>query len=307
MPDYPLQLFTPADVLSPVDAGGIRKWDDYPVRFLSQGDSWFSIGALPPWATTNLQQQMVLSLDACAINCAIPGARLARMVDWKFAPDFLKLLTGSFAYRWNGILLSGGGNDLIAAAGVLPVQADGSPTPPELRLFLRQDEWGPASQGVARYLSPTGWNTFAGHLAVQFDDLVDLRDKDVNRGVPLFCHAYDYPQPRNAPACLHPLVGPWLYPSVIAYRIPPADWLAVATILIDQLATLLKKTIADLNAGGDKRIYLVDGRGTLAPATPGSTGESQDWENEIHPAKKGYRKLAALWRPVIEAQVPTAK
>lgn len=303
MTTYRLQTFSPSDVFNPPD-GGMPRWDSFPVRFLAQGDSWFSIGALPPWATSNILQQVSLSLDACAINCASPGRRLARMVDWKLDADFLRLLTGKFAYQWDGILLSGGGNDLIAAAGVMPVQADGTPVPPEQRLLLKPEEWGPATQGAARYLSAAGWATFAAHLAPQFGDVLALRDQDVNRDVPLFCHAYAYPMPRNAPASALLHVGPWLYPSVMAYGIPPADWLGVGTALIDRLAALLRQIIADLNRGGDRRVYLIETQQALIPAQPDTTGPSNDWENEIHPTPGGYRKLAALWRPVIEAQVP---
>jgi hypothetical protein len=301
MANDPLQLFSPADVFNPPQGPG-RKWDDFPVRFLAQGDSWFSIGALPPWATSNILQQMTLGFDACAINCAHPGRELAHMVDWKTDQDFLDLLTGRIAYRWDAILLSGGGNDLIAAAATLPVQADGQAVPPAQRLFLKPDEWGPPEKGAERYLSEAGWATFAAHLAPQFGDVLAYRDRDVNRSVPLFCHTYAYPQPRNAPAA--PGVGPWLYPSVMAYGIPAADWLGVATALMDRLAALLRRTIATLITQGHERVYLVDTRAALVPAQPGTTGPSNDWENEIHPTAGGYRKLAALWRPVIEAQLP---
>ncbi|MCX7176355.1 MAG: hypothetical protein NT159_21015 [Proteobacteria bacterium] len=303
MPDYPLRLFSPSDVINPPDDGTIGKWKDFPIRFLAQGDSWFSIGAVPPWATSNLLQQIVLSLEACAINCANPGARLARMVDWKLDADFMRLLTGKFAYKWDGILLSGGGNDLIAAAGVLPVNSDGTPVPLESRLLLKPDEWGPVEQRAARYLSDAGWNTFRAHLGPQFDDVVAFRDRDVNRDVPLFCHSYAYPMPRNAPASALFHVGPWLYPSMVAYKIPPADWLGVATALIDRLAALLKDIVAKHNIAG-RRVYLIETQAKLTPAQAGTTDRSNDWENEIHPAPGGYQKLADLWRPVIEAQVP---
>ncbi|MCK9389235.1 MAG: hypothetical protein M0Q22_12710 [Sulfuritalea sp.] len=301
MSDYALQLFSPADVFNPPE-GAIQQWNDFPTRFLAQGDSWFSIGALPPWATSNLLQQIVLSLEACAINCANPGAHLARMVDWKRDANFMRLLSGKFAYRWDGILLSGGGNDLIAAAAVLPSHGDGSPVPQESRLLLKPDEWGPATQGAARYLSDAGWATFSAHLGPQFDDVVSYRDRDINQGVPLFCHSYAYPMPRNAPASALLHVGPWLYPSMVAYQIPPDDWLGVATTLIDRLAALLKDIVARHAAAG-RRVYLVETQKALTPAQPGSTDRSNDWENEIHPTPGGYRKLAALWRPVIEAQV----
>jgi lysophospholipase L1-like esterase len=48
----------------------------------------------------------------------------------------------------------------------------------------------------------------------------------------------------------------------------------------------------------------VDTLGTLTPALAGSPGQSNDWENEIHPTSAGYRLLAAKWKPVIENLLP---
>jgi hypothetical protein len=299
MADYQLKLFAPDDVFNRKE-GYIRNWDDYPTRFLAQGDSWFSIGALPAITTSNILQQIVLGVDASAINCAQPGHRLVNMVEWKRDRGFARLLKGKFAYKWHGILLSGGGNDLIAAAGVLPFYPDGRPIEPEYRLLLKPPEWGPASAGAGRYISDAGWATFDTHLSAQFSDLIAARDKDINRNAPLFCHCYDYIQPRNAPVMAH--VGPWLYPAFMAYGIPAGDWAGVVRELIDRLNKLLADSITRLNAGGDKRLYLVDTRGTLTPAVPGSTDKSNDWENEIHPTRDGYEKLAAVWRTVIDPQ-----
>jgi len=302
MPDYALRLFSPHDVYDAPDGAGPR-WDDFGTRLLAQGDSWFSIGAMPPWATSNILQQLEFGAEACAVNCAYPGRELAHMVEWKRDTGFSRLLAGNLAYKWNAILLSGGGNDLIAAAGVLPRDANRKPVPQKSRLFLKPDEWGPPGQGAGRYLSKAGWNTFASHLAPQFDDVFALRDSGVNRGVPLFCHTYAYPMPRKAPASELFHMGPWLYPAIVAYGIPTRDWLAVATELINRLAALLRDIVGGLNSPKDRQIQLIETQQALIPAQPGTSGPSKDWENEIHPTPGGYRKLAGLWRPVVEAHI----
>jgi hypothetical protein len=303
MTDHQLKLFAPDDVFNRKD-GYIRNWDSFSTRFLAQGDSWFSYGTIPAWDTSNILQQILLGFEACAINCAQPGQRMVNMVEWKRDTGFAKLLSGKFAEKWHGILLSGGGNDLICATSVLPFHSDGTPVEPHQRLLLNQPEWGPASAGASRYISDAGWATFVTHLSAQFADLVAARDKDINRDIPLFCHCYDYMQPRNARAFSH--MGPWLYPAFVNYAIPPGDWLGVVSELIDRLKSLLSSTIDSLNAGGDKRLYLIDSRGALAAAQQDSTGPSHDWQNEIHPTREGYAKLAARWQPVIDAQFPTA-
>jgi hypothetical protein len=306
MADHALKLFSPHDVYDRRE-GVIQDWNDFPVRFLAQGDSWFSVGAMPPWATFSILQQIVLGFPASAVNCAYPGRLLARMVEWKNDSGFSNLLAGKFACKWDGILLSGGGNDLIAATSVLPYASDGTPIAPDSRLLLKPSEWGPATQGATRYVSNAGWATFAAHLPAQFEDVVAQRNLDINKDVPLFCHSYDYLLPRDAPASSLFQMGPWLYPAFVAYEIPATDWLDVVKELIDRLASLLRSTVDSINAGGDQRIYLVDSRGTLIVAETGTTGRSHDWENEIHPTAGGYKKLAALWRPVIESQIDTQR
>jgi hypothetical protein len=300
--DFALKLFSPHDVYDRKE-GVIQDWNDFPVRFLAQGDSWFSVGAVPPWATSSIVSQIVLGFPASAVNCAYPGRLLAHMVDWRRDTGFSNLLAGKFAVKWDGILLSGGGNDLIAAASVLPCNANGTPVTPDARLLLKPSEWRPVGQAAARYVSDAGWATFAVYLPAQFKDVIAQRDTDVNSNIPLFCHSYDYLLPRDAPASPLFHMGPWLYPAFVAYEIPSADWLGVVAELIDRLAGLLRSTIDIINAEGDKRVYLVDGRGTLTEAQAGSYGTSNDWENEIHPTAGGYKKLAALWRPAIESRV----
>ncbi|WP_373509036.1 hypothetical protein [Thiocapsa sp.] len=45
---------------------------------------------------------------------------------------------------------------------------------------------------------------------------------------------------------------------------------------------------------------MVDTRGALTRAALGHRGDSQDWQNEIHPNGGGYEKLAKRIEPVLE-------
>jgi hypothetical protein len=281
----PIQVLRPEDVL----AGRGASPAEFNLQFLAQGDSWFSIGALPPMLTSNLFDGMRTTIAACAVNCARPGAELAHMTDTMSARVFLNFLNGVQSRNWSGLLLSGGGNDLVDAIGSPPE------SPPDRRILATRTEWTNAP-GAERYLSNAGWQTFADHLQAVFTNLLAQRDRGINRGLPIFVHTYDITSPRPAPA--GPGEGPWLQPAMVAYGIPPDDWISLAGVLLGRLGTLLDH-IAATTADGS--IHVVHTQGTLQPAPIDDAGPTTDWENEIHPTVRGYDRLGALWGPVIDA------
>ena len=280
--------------LEPDSLGGLYDLERFEKRYLAQGDSWFSIGHMPPWCTTNVLQQMTLSRAAVAVNCAHPGMELSHMADSSTEPAFLNLLNGSgnakLAWKWDAILMSGGGNDLIDAAQADPQGQPGA------RLLLRADEWAGAG-GVERYLSEPGSQAFCGHLDLVLFNLLEERDRNVNLGVPLLLHSYDFVTVRNAPA--GPGLGPWLYQAMNdIYRIPATDWDALSDVLIRRLQALMR-SLGQKYAG--RNVIVVDSVGTLARAAAGTSGVSGDWENEIHPTPHGYALLAQAWRGPLDA------
>jgi hypothetical protein len=265
--------------------------EQFAKRCLAQGDSWFTIGGVPPWITTNLLSHMVFSSPVCIVNCALPGKQLAHMVDTTRHRRFLQLLRGRTAHKWDVILLSGGGNDLIDAA-LAPATA-----PRANRLLLSAAEWDPALPVPARYLSADGWVTFVAHINAVFDLFLAERDKGINAPTPVVLHSYDVAVPRNAGAGFG--IGPWLHAAFDLYAIPPEDRVEVAVALLEGLRSLLKAMVA---ARPTANVWLVDTIGTLTRALHGDAGESGDWENEIHPTRAGYGRLAERWRPEVEAR-----
>lgn len=273
-------------------------WSAHRYRFLAEGDSWFSLGSLNPLTSANLLQSMAFSQSAGAVHCAYPGDTLRRMTDLHSDPRFEQLIAGNVSWRWDAILLSAGGNDLIDAAGSRPS------APLHLRLLRTAAEWGPASDGPARYLSDPGWQTFADYFRANLGLMVALRDRkageDGNRGRPLCLHTYGHPTPR--PSGAGGGQGPWLMPSMEAYGIPPGDWPALAQCLLDRLADLMLSCAAD--TARFPAVHVFDTRALpLVAAAPGSRGESGDWLNEIHLTSEGCRKLARPWCDAIEAVV----
>ncbi len=288
MPDINVISISPAQ-LSGSGEAGLYDVSRFQKKYLAQGDSWFSIGTIPPWSTTNLLQQMVLSRPTLAVNCARPGVELTHMTDTSTARVFLNLLNGNIAWQWDALLMSGGGNDLIDAANTSPNATL------DKRLLLKSGEWGNDAT-PSRYLSDAGWTTFASHIRDVVDLLLAQRDKKaINRGVPVFFHTYDYVTPRDAPAGLGN--GPWLFKALNAYGIPSADWNAVSDELMNRHAAMwldLAQTLVG------KNVHVVDSRGAATRAAAGTQGENNDWENEIHPTANGYSLLAKKWRPQLD-------
>jgi hypothetical protein len=284
------------DPLAAIGGGevGPYPFDLYHRQCLAQGDSWFSIGALPPTKTTRILSELKLQQSTVIVNCAYPGAQLRRMADTTTAPYFRRFLAGRRAIKWDVILLSGGGNDLVAAAAS-PTSAAAS-----LRLLRTPAERGPGPLAAPDYLSDPGWATFAAHLEVVFHQLLDLRDSGINRTTPLVWHNYARVMPRPAPAGLG--FGPWLWLAMDAYSIPPPDRLAVA----DELLSRLRRLIDELTAARRARdpacgVVVVDSMAAgITLAEPGSTDVSGDWVNEIHLTRGGYQKCAEAWQQVLD-------
>lgn len=287
----------PVKLISPYDLGGDTPFplDLYGQRFLAQGDSWFSLGAIPPFLTTNVLEELRLQRGAVAVNCAAPGAVLKRMVDSVRAPNFVNQLRGKVATRWSAVLVSGGGNDLIEAIGSPPS------APRAQRLLLTPAERG-VGDDAASHLSDEGWQTFSTYLGAVFNGLADLRDSGVNQQTPLLLHNYALLRPRAASAGAG--FGPWLQPALVRFQVPENAWLAIGELLMKRLGDLLAQLAAARVAGhgGAGPIEVIDSQSAqLVLADAGSTGASGDWANEIHPTRDGYAKVAAKWAQALDA------
>lgn len=284
----PLTVYTP-DELS---AGHPPDLSSAAYRFLAEGDSWFTLGTLNPAANSNLLFEMRFGQFACAVNCALPGDTLSRMADLNRDPVFVQLLAGRRAHTWDALLLSCGGNDLIDA-----LQVHGPDVPNGQRLVLRSGDWGDPAQGVARYASEEGWDTFSRYLRANFEHLLALRDRGPSKGCPVFVHGYACPMPRDAGAGLGQ--GPWLLPAMQAHGIPKADWANLSAFFITRLRDLLLAMAAEPLRFPNLHVFdstsvPLDSAGLDAP------GSSGDWVNEIHLTRGGYAKVAVPWAAAIE-------
>ncbi len=274
-----VQVFKPHD-FDKVDAPDMNQFS--PV-LLAEGDSWFTLGAIPAY---NMLEQLDFPTFGAVINLAYPGDTVSSMekalksgsaqrrVDiW--ASELGRWVADSAAYPLGGIVLSGGGNDLIEAF-------------PHL-LKSPCDYTTIQEANCADAIDADALAKFDRFIKESFSGIVDFvrQHGGPNAHVPIFCHTYDYPTPNDAPATiLGARVGSaWMFPKLVERGVPQALWVPLSDYLLRHLAATLKSLELE-------DFHVINTLDTITRAQPGAHGESGDWINEIHPNRSGYKKLA---------------
>lgn len=247
----------------------------YKCRVLAEGDSWFTLGAVP---SSNLLFQIQVRQPTALVTIAEPGDTIMNIGDPERMLQLRRLLAvPQFSYKWDAILISGGGNDLIGSA-------------PEL---LRRP--AATSSDPADYVDPAALRRLVATIQAAYANIVAVRDGPTSesQGKPIYAHTYDYPTPRDSPARFLGVgvLGPWLYPAFLLADIPPALWIALSDHLLDQLAEAIMALDSQSGSRPLPGFFAVDTRKTLNRARLGTVGTDGDWSNEIHPNTAGYRKL----------------
>ena len=167
------------------------------------------------------------------------------------------------------LLFSGGGNDIQQAARGLFQLAE---EPGECIVESKADE-------------------LFGGLRRNYRGLIG----DIGPHVPIVAHGYDYfrPSPEGVRIVgLQTGIGPWIHPEMMGVGIEdPGLQADIATLLVDRFNT----DLAELAEEHPDDFIHADLRGTLDPA--------EDWENEIHPTRDGFRKVANEISAVIHSEV----
>ena len=205
-------------------------------------------------------------------------------------PEFFFYLRNKSGRRWNAIFLSGGGNDLIDAVWNHRAQ--------QSEILVKPTNPGSIDQTNLRSVINTdAFDALLNYIKINVAQIVvegrDQAGGDSN-DVPLLMHTYALVQPRNAPVKFFG-GGPWLFPACVWLGIDPALWLDLSRLLLEELAACIKS----INLPNFHVVDTLSLTTTLIPAAPGTKGNSNDWENEIHPNRHGYEKLATTWSPAI--------
>lgn len=258
-------------------------------RILAEGDSWMDRSAM---FHTSLLQKLAPKMDAAGddvliVNLSCFGDTMRR-ISGCADREFRLWIDTAFAWKFDAVLLSAGGNDFIDAArdpeagrGILKNLAC-TPVPTLGRNCLDRN-------AVAALVD--------GYLAPSFAAFYDQVQASRHAGVPIFLNLYDTPVARNAPA--FPGGRSWLNEAYIKNAIPPQLWPDLTCGIFEDVQTAITGWTV-----GRSGLHCVPTGGTLAAADPGATGSSGDWLNEIHPNAAGWVKLAAVWQKAIKQVLP---
>lgn len=161
--------------------------------YLAEGDSWFSIGG---WTTSLLHA--LDDVSRLIVVCAEPGDTMRRMSALAHDSSFRLLLDPRHGTRWDGILLSGGGNDALGSVQHALTDPDA--------LF----------GGIT-----DSYRTLVARIREQQE-------------CPIYAHTYDYitPDPHGGLFRL----GPWVGNRLRAFGVPEREMQAVCDGIVDRLA-----------------------------------------------------------------------
>jgi hypothetical protein len=271
-------------ILSLVRPPASRSFDWH---ILAEGDSWFHFGFAPrPGKPRNLLDPLKFEKSTVIVSFALSGDTIKHISKPGSNPELLQAM----AYRkWNLILLSAGGNDLIdALVGDGNYKIGGQPI-----AILKP---APAGSHFMEYINLDALQLLLDFIDLYYHRFAALRESEggrINRDTRIVTHCYDYITARNAPAVFGPLkLGPWAYEAFTnpKYNIPndQNQWKFVTEYLFERLAERLQR----LATSSIPNMTVINTLDTLNPAKPGTTGRSGDWANEIHPTPDGYAKLA---------------
>ena len=249
----------------------------------AEGDSWFDKFTPVGLRGTNLLDALRAPFLTAVVDVAHIGDEIHEMVSGRQERQTRTLMR---YFRFDAILLSAGGNDLRALFEREFVERTRPWTKPEVMELVHRsrhrDFFLPVIQDIGRFF--------------------DLRDDSaLNGSTPILLHGYDYLQPRPAGAQVFAGTrlgtGPWLYPMLRRANLDAVQMRAVADAVIDELNEQLEDFCATRS-----NVTFIDQRGLLTPAAPGTEGRNNDWMDEIHPADRGYAKLARQRWDVLLAQ-----
>jgi len=251
----------------------------YDWHILAEGDSWFHFGFTPIIGKPrNLLDPLEFKKSTVIANLALAGDTIQHISD----PHSNPVLLEAVGYRkWHLILLSAGGNDLIDAL-TGNYQIDGN----KIEIIKSGGKTG----HFISYIDSVALEALLNHVEKYYIAVSELRNtlqSGITKDTKIVTHCYDYITPRNAPAkIVGKKFGPWAYKALKQHAVPPGQWGYITDYLFERLADRLLQLPSKIN-----NMHVINTLSTLHAAELDTTGDSNDWMNEIHPNPDGYKKL----------------
>lgn len=224
--------------------------------YLAEGDSWFSLGG---FSNGNLLAA-IDTRDTLIVDCAAPGDTLRNITDCG-NDTFRLLLHPHYGAKWDAVLLSAGGNDVLGH--------------------------------VERLIYGGAGDTLEGILRGYMRIVSAVR---AHQDCPIHCHTYDYVSPDVRGGWFR--AGPWVGNRLRALGVAPERYQPIVDEMIDGLAQTIFSAAAKTGMiVHDTRGTLAPVKwGRWGARVIGNMAGPGEFANEIHPNRRGYARLAARWR-----------
>ncbi len=245
-----------------------------PIYLLAQGDSWFDYPLPVPKFD---QSDVIAHLKSLPnsppniLSLAHHGETTEDMLGVSKLDELIENLKAPENGGFDGILFSGGGNDLAGN---------------QFRLWVQEASQVNSNPTQALYQPRV--DAIMGVVKAGYDDLIQARDTFAP-GIPIFAHGYDFAIPTGIGVCG---VGPWLKPSL-----DDRNWsnLSQGQSIVKEILIQFMNLLTAYQANSTNNFILVPTQGALL---------STDWANELHPTPDGFAKIAARFTASLQDAFP---
>jgi hypothetical protein len=241
----------------------IKQHPEWPV-IISEGDSWFSF---PIHANVIDNLDEMVGHKISLLRLEKNGDKALRIIGGE---QKVKLAGFLKRYPVNALLFSGGGNDIVGI---------------DLLPLLNQRKPGMTWRQCINDMTA---DARFERLRSAYIDLVHLRNEN-RPGCKIYIHGYDWAIPSGKSAVMWGIkAGPWMKLHLDAKGITePADQREIIRWLLRKFNDMLAQIAQQPD------VVLVETLGTLA---------ENEWNDEIHPTRNGFKKIATKFREQLKKQ-----